>query len=590
MNWAYLGKTMVDLELERNDLIRQGHTLLSIKKILNEKYRSLSRKRGFTCPCCNNVVEMVLDTSFYFRHERDDLSRCPSLANMETYQRKTQAEDNLVHRVGKQIIRTILEGQARIHGAIVKEGYYYNKRLSIVPDFVIEFPQSQRVWAIDYITGLKSDDNYTNQIVRRKEIYQTYEIEPFFFLDIKWLTVNPHSDLFALIVPAEHQLSTVSSQDRNWSKWLQDKESEIGEWYMSETRKVSAFHPFPVHHILYLDPHHRQAHVLRYLYTGEQWNPTVTAPFVLPLEWALSLDHQQFTFKDVLATQEEDKDRFVAKLFAIHQPISEEFERIKAEVNRREEEERNRLRQINEENERIKQESLEELLREKRRRDIAGPEQFRESPFLKSDMRFTNKYQMQHVQRILSFYEEIQIPPNEYLVQAKGLVERFQTNGYLDLQSRNTLVNAIQLLTGEVVPYLNAAAIALPNFLTQPIKLDMDRTITNSYSHPVPIKRDTTELAKLDKKRKEKLKKMFQAKITGDSYLSSPLIEWEGLQVSLWRMIVFKSFEKYTLGQMNISGILKDLQANGVVFTQQHSLIQHPVQQLLDRIKKITQG
>lgn len=587
MEWAYLNRTVVNLEQERNDLQKQGLSLRAVKNILEEKYRSLSDKSGFTCPCCHNTVRMVLDIPCYFRHEREDHSRCPSLENRETYERDTQSEDKKVHRVGKEIIRTILEGQARIHGAIVKEGYFYNKRLSIVPDFIIKFPQSQKVWAIDYITGLKKDDRYTKRIMRRREIYRTYGIEPFFFLDIKWLTVHPDSDFLTLLVPAEKQLSSISPQDLKWSLLLQEIEPEIGNWYVNEAQRFSWYHPYPVHHILYLNPHDRQAHVLRYLHTNEDWNPLVIPPIKLSLEKALSLDDKQITFKDVTDDQSEDPEWFVKRLRAIHQPIADVIAYREAESKRRVEEEKARQRWLHEENERMKRATLGELYgteQEDMNLSLQSPSS------TKFEMRFTNKKQMLHVQRVLSFYNEIHVPSNKHLTQANNLVKQFLANGYLDLQNRHNLVNSMQLLSQEIIPYLkqySSEGKEVPRFLSIPIKLDLERAVLRPNAQAAA---DRVEIVGLDKKRKEKLKKIFLTKIVGEAYLSSPLVEWGGLQVPLWRTVVLKYYKKYASGQITIAGILEQLQMSGIVFKQDSSLIYYPVQELLNIVEQMSLG
>lgn len=591
MEWAYLYTSVVNLDQERNQLQSEGHTLRGSKNILEEKYRSHSDKNGFACPTCRNPVRMVLDTPCYFRHERDDHSRCPSTDNMATYEKNTQAEDKKVHRVGKQIIRTVLEGHARIHGAMVKEGYFFNKRLSIVPDFIIEFPNSEKVWAIDYITGLKQNENYTNQIIRRKDIYRRHGIKPFFFLDIKWLTVHPDSDLLALLVPAEHQLSTVSPKDKKWSDLLQEREQEIGGWYVSEGRQFSWYRPYPVHHVLYLDPHERKAHVLRYLSTGAEWNPLVSNPIELSLEKALSMDQEQITFRDVSDTQLEDPEWFIQRLREVHQPIAAIIAHMQQELRRRQEEERNRIRRLEEENERNRRSSRETPVGLKDRSDEGSS--YDRHPLPKpspsqAEMQFVNKAQMQHIQRILSFYEEIQVPLNEHLLQSHKLVKQFNANGYLDHRNRNVLVNSMQMLEHDVklsLDQFQAKGNLLPSFLQMPIKLDLIRY----RSDMKPPASANADLPPLEKMRKEKLMKVFKAKIVGDSYLSSPTDEWEGIQVPLWRMIVLKNYKKFAAGQITIAEILEMLQANGVVFTQSTTLIQHPVQQLIDAIEKVSQ-
>ncbi|MED4779350.1 hypothetical protein [Brevibacillus choshinensis] len=590
MEWAYLSDTKIELEVEAQYLVNQGYDRKAAKRALIAKYRGISQKDGFTCPTCRQKVHMVMDDPIYFRHYTEELSECVSKENRETYERQCKAEDQKIHRVGKQLIYTILEGQARIHGITVKEGYFYNKRLSIVPDFVLEFPDSEKTWAIDYITGLKTSNFYLDDILRRKMIYQSYGIEPFFFLDIKWLTVHPEDRLLSLIIPAEQEMSSVSPCDREWSQWLHEQESMIGQWHYNQTHVLSSLRPYSVSHVVYLDPHERNAHILRYLKTNSQWNLLMTFPYSIPLESALSLERNQLSFKDSSGIQIEGKEWFMERLKEIHDIVEAENERQRAEAKKLAEKERNRILWLEEENEKIKRDAMQ-------RRASSNPN----DGFSSYDNWLTktkqivlkqkNQQQIKQITGLLHFYEVIGISHHEDYIQALNLLEMIDWNGYIDLQSHNVLVNALQRLSAFAIPFINeyrSAGNDVPWHLTKPIKLILEKMPpSNTRLEETSFSQEQLVMPSLDKKQKEKLKRIFLSRIDGESYLNSGTVEWEGIQVALWRVIVFKHYKKFAAGRMNLQTLLQELEESGITFNQHTNLVQYPIHKMIEAIEKV---
>lgn len=567
MEWAYLSDTKIELEVEAQKLVNQGYERKAAKRALEAKYRGISQKEGFTCPTCHQKVHIVMDDPIYFRHYSEELSECVSKENRETYERQSKAEDQKIHRVGKQLIYTILEGQARIHGITVKEGYFYNKRLAIVPDFVLEFPGSEKTWAIDYLTGLKTSNHYLDDIIRRKAIYQSYGIEPFFFLDIKWLTVHPEDQLLGLIIPAEQEMSSVSPCDREWSDWLNEKEAMIGQWNYNETHVLRSLRPYLVNHVVYLDPHERHAHILRYLKTSTQWNLLMTYPFAIPLERALTLERDQLSFKDSLGIQSERKEWFMERLRETHDIVRAENERQRGEAHRLAEKERERILWLQEENEKIKREAMQRRASSNSNNGVSSYDGW----LIKTKqivLKQKNKQQIKQITELLHFYEVIGISHHEDYNQALKLIEMIDWNGYIDLQSHNVLVNALQRLSAFAIPFINvfrSAGNEVPWQLTKPINLVMEKQPASKTK--LEESRNNQEqlvMPSLDKKQKEKVKRVFLSRIDGESYLNSGAVEWEGIQVALWRVVVFKHYKKIAAGKMNLAGLLKELEGSGI--------------------------
>ncbi|MDF2682857.1 MAG: hypothetical protein K0R47_4047 [Brevibacillus sp.] len=102
-------------------------------------------------------------------------------------------------------------------------------------------------------------------------------------------------------------MSSVSPCDGEWSQRLNEQESMIGQWHYNETDVLRSLRPYSVNHIVYLDPHERHAHILRYLKISNQWNLLMTFPFAIPLESPLTLERNHLSFKDSLGIQTETK-------------------------------------------------------------------------------------------------------------------------------------------------------------------------------------------------------------------------------------------------------------------------------------------
>lgn len=178
MEVAYLLDDRIYLEEERNSLEQETLSYNEIVKSLERRYRVHSDKKVFTCICCKQPVSMVLrKDKFHFKHIGEG---CPSSENYSHYTKQIKGEENeQSHRLGKTMIRTYLEGQLKIHGINVQEGYSYRKTIKIIPDILLYFPNGD-IWVVDYITG-KSKLKHTiislngeKKFIRKKDLNHSF--------------------------------------------------------------------------------------------------------------------------------------------------------------------------------------------------------------------------------------------------------------------------------------------------------------------------------------------------------------------------------------------------------------------------------
>ncbi|AJS58382.1 hypothetical protein [Paenibacillus sp. IHBB 10380] len=206
----------------------------NIVSLLEEKYRIHSKKKAFSCICCNQPVSMVLRIdSPHFRHQGDS---CPSAQNFERYTNRVQAvEEPTKHRAGRAILRTYLEGQLKPYSVVVQDGYLIRTLLKMVPDFILTFPDGTN-WSIDYVTGSRQDESYHNYIQKLSKTYRAAGFKPFFFIDSSWLAEVPDCSIVSFY-KAEQQMTTKSETDLQWSAFVSEFISAIGkpfvlrEWF-----------------------------------------------------------------------------------------------------------------------------------------------------------------------------------------------------------------------------------------------------------------------------------------------------------------------------------------------------------------------
>jgi hypothetical protein len=324
MESAKLLNVNIDLEEERHKLVDKGLKWGEIRSALNKKYRSHSDKNAFMCACCNKAVKMVLHSIkvCHFRHLTDD--PCPGEENYKKYKEKIKNQENeYKHRVGKTILKSYLEGQLRRHNVEVKEGYSYQRRMRVIPDMLLCFPTGE-VWAIDYVTGTKQDENYNHYIKKRIEIYQEEGFRPFFFIDIDWLSTHPSFQALSVYL-AENEMKNKTQYDVAWEEAIQQCVSEYGkEITLPNLYDLPLDYSFNVNSLVYIDTNKAEGVIARFMSIDHKWVYLIHKTIPLPLERITSLNDKK---DDLLLHSSEEQDHindFKKQVYLRYEKFKEE--------------------------------------------------------------------------------------------------------------------------------------------------------------------------------------------------------------------------------------------------------------------------
>jgi hypothetical protein len=339
MESAFLNEKLIYLERERWELIENGMSEIQVIDSLEFRYRVLARKDLFRCSCCSDPVRMVLrEGCFHFRHAAD--SHCVGGHNGKIYREKEKLERVELHRVGRAILREILDGNTKGHGIRLQDGYTFKKRLAMVPDFLLTFPVEDKVWAIDYLTGLKGNSTtYIHQVEKRKQYYEKQGWKPFFFLHDSWLALDPNEPFFVGLSSSEVTISHPSKQDKRWGDWLQRLIQKVEDLWISRNSRLRNHYPFLVQHITYINPQHRNATIIRYVpSTFNYFHFMIGEPIHVSLEELLSIHVDSHSF-DPAKEDQKASQTFLHALGQQHQKIQQEKE---LERKRKEEQEQKR--------------------------------------------------------------------------------------------------------------------------------------------------------------------------------------------------------------------------------------------------------
>lgn len=82
-----------------------------------------------------------------------------------------------------------------------------------------------------------------------------------------------------------------------------------------------------------------------------------------------------------------------------------------------------------------------------------------------------------------------------------------------------------------------------------------------------------------EKMRREKIEKIFNHHINGDSFFQCSSY--------IWKTVVFKNYNKVKRKEMNIEQLILLMQKEGIQFTQHPSLITYPIIEFIKYIAKI---
>jgi hypothetical protein len=218
---ALLHGGIVNIETKRLELEGKNLSRDEIRKRLIDQYRVFSRKQAFTCPCCNETVNMNLTVDegrpFYFKHL--DGKECTYSENSKTYNKQVSTQqDKKKKDIGLTVFKEILEGQLKSYGAFIERGYFYKKKLSFIPDIIVKFPFTNDVWAIDYYMSI-SQGTYTYNLAKRMSTYHAEGFKVFSFIDDYWLAINLETNKGTLL-NAEMFVSNKSNEDQRWDQYI----------------------------------------------------------------------------------------------------------------------------------------------------------------------------------------------------------------------------------------------------------------------------------------------------------------------------------------------------------------------------------
>ncbi|WP_160036757.1 hypothetical protein [Paenibacillus sp. An7] len=298
METAILFDQKIDIAKEWRKEEAEGSSRSAILHLLEEKYRIHSRKKSFSCQCCSQQVILVLrEESPHFRHEG---KRCPSADNYEKYIRRVNKQESTqIHRIGRTILRTYLEGQVKTHGVRVEDGYMYRSILNIVPDYILVFPSGEK-WAIDYVTGSREDESYNNYIQKRTVAYLAAGFKPYYFIDASWIAEVPNRSMISLYL-AESQMKVHSSIDQDWSEFVNEFIETFGESFVFRemfgvNNKTSMVQNYKVFSLAYVDPTEGKAWIQRFTPSNNKFGYSIYCA-AIPLEKAVSLSKEGNEFQ-----------------------------------------------------------------------------------------------------------------------------------------------------------------------------------------------------------------------------------------------------------------------------------------------------
>jgi hypothetical protein len=330
---ALLHGGIVNIETKRMELEGKNVSRNEIRKSLSDQYRVFSRKQAFTCPCCDEPVNMNLTVDdgrpFYFKHL--DGKKCTYSENSKTYDRQVSThQDKKKKDIGLTVFKEILEGQLKPYG-IIERGYFYKKKLSFIPDFIVKFPFTNDVWAIDYYTSI-SQGTYTHNLAKRMKTYQAEGFKVFSYIDDYWLAINAETDKGTLL-NAEMFVSNKSNEDQRWDQYInQDLSRDELQFLKAE---VAGFrNSIDTKSIAYVNIENRTCKIIRFL-EAEKNNHNLTfyklSEPTIPLERALTLNSQLNDFLLYRENEEELRQTFKQSLMdKLKQAEAEEKAQLEA--------------------------------------------------------------------------------------------------------------------------------------------------------------------------------------------------------------------------------------------------------------------
>ncbi|MCM3694611.1 hypothetical protein [Neobacillus niacini] len=328
MDEALLHGDLVNIEAMRIELEGENLSRIEIRRKLDDQLRAFSKKKAFTCPCCDEPVNMNLTIEegrpFYFKHL--DGKKCTYSENSNTYENHVSThQDKKKKDIGLTVFREILEGQLKPFGAEIERGYFYKKKLSFIPDFTVSFPFSKEIWAIDYYTSI-SEGSYAQNLAKRMNAYKAEGFRVFAFIDDIWLAINAETNKGTLLI-AELQAANKSKEDQHWDQYLTQKIPRPALQFLETRIDVT----IDTKSIAYVNIESRTCKIIRFL-EAEKNNRNLTfyklSEPTIPLERALTLNNQLQNF---LLYHENEEDLRLEFMESLMDKMKQAEDEVKAQ-------------------------------------------------------------------------------------------------------------------------------------------------------------------------------------------------------------------------------------------------------------------
>ncbi|PLS02324.1 hypothetical protein [Neobacillus cucumis] len=529
MNVALLNDYEIDIERVGLELEEQGYKRYEVIEQLNKRYRVASKKGDFRCVCCDERVDMVLpdDKVFFFRHY--DKETCSYSENHKTYKSQKSLEDMPKHRAGKAILRTYLEGTCKVNKIRLTDGYRFKSTLSYVPDFILEFPSGQK-WAVDYLTGLKTDQKYANSLHKRRNTYIQHHFTPIFLFDSYWLAYEPDINHVSL-VDGELLCVGQTQQDYLWTDFIRRLDTKL-----KDTLFIQRPFNLQVKSMAYFAPYEREINIIRFLQQSD--NPrktrTVYHPINVPLDKALTINHDQSDFTYTNDTEEEYRQELKRQLELIHQ--QQEHLRKQQELERAKQEEEAR-----------KQRELARTLEEERKKRTAQNSSYDSTP----PVPFIGRTQQQmdvDMKRDMEFLQRSKLSEESYLYKqvVQNLVKYYGIEGEVG-QVASEHRSPVNLLENSQAAFENNQSMNGKNNLASKLPNWKVDEILNHY-------------------------------VNGEAYFLGDQRKW--------KEIVLHSYELVNHNKISIPQLLEKIKEQGIKYQQPEKIMSYPIKEYLQFISK----
>lgn len=279
------------------------------------------------------------------------------------------------------------------------------------------------MWAIDYITGLKTDSKYAKSLAKRRDAYIKQQFTPIFLINRYWMAYE-HDINYVSIVEGELLCVKKSKQDYLWTEYISRMESHLIN-VLFDNKPLNR----SVKSIAYFAPHEREISIIRFLHEEEQQRKTKTLykPITISMDKALQFNS---TYSDFIYNDEDEENYMEEWKKELEQEynLRESMRKQQATKRKREEERQKDEQRKREEEDRKYRENLrvqdeERKKTEEKTKDYDGSTE--EIPFIgrserqmESDLKkeiasfskdnnFKNSYQYQQmIQHMTKYYEQ----------------------------------------------------------------------------------------------------------------------------------------------------------------------------------------